>query len=76
CDKTPNSSEPGIEPVSIQLEHKHTNPYTGRDNARWDRWFIKSFPTSILREMVSGTVSAEMLSQTCRSNLVIESFPT
>ncbi|GBL92407.1 hypothetical protein AVEN_176225-1, partial [Araneus ventricosus] len=36
-----------------------------------DRWFMKSF----LRQscgMVSGPVSSEMLSQTCRSNLVGE----
>ncbi|GBN10425.1 hypothetical protein AVEN_201385-1, partial [Araneus ventricosus] len=27
-DKTPNSSEQRIELVFIQLERKHTNPYT------------------------------------------------
>ncbi|GBN54228.1 hypothetical protein AVEN_2717-1, partial [Araneus ventricosus] len=50
CDKISNSSEPGIGPAFIVLEGKRNNHYTGRGYPQWDRWFIKSFPTSILRE--------------------------
>ncbi|GBO06943.1 hypothetical protein AVEN_148104-1 [Araneus ventricosus] len=34
----------------MEFEGKRTNHYTGRGFTAWDRWFIKSFPTSILRE--------------------------
>ncbi|GBO22513.1 hypothetical protein AVEN_29474-1 [Araneus ventricosus] len=47
CDKTTNSR---IEPAFIELEGKRTNHYTGRGYTRWDRWFVKSFLTSIVRE--------------------------
>ncbi|GBN93684.1 hypothetical protein AVEN_110322-1 [Araneus ventricosus] len=50
CDKTSDSSEPGIEPAFTEFEGKLTNHYTGWGYTRWDRWFIKSSPTSILRE--------------------------
>ncbi|GBN24707.1 hypothetical protein AVEN_248705-1 [Araneus ventricosus] len=50
CYKTSSSFQPEIKPVFRELEGKHTNHYTGRGYTRWDRRFIKSFPTSILRE--------------------------
>ncbi|GBN46650.1 hypothetical protein AVEN_220978-1, partial [Araneus ventricosus] len=49
--KTSNSSEAGIEPEFVELEGKRNNPYTGWDYTRWDKWFIKSFPTSILGDL-------------------------
>ncbi|GBN93668.1 hypothetical protein AVEN_63281-1 [Araneus ventricosus] len=48
--KISNDSEMGIEPAFIEVEGKRNNHYTGRGYIRWDKWFIKSFPTSILRE--------------------------
>ncbi|GBM08172.1 hypothetical protein AVEN_84841-1 [Araneus ventricosus] len=50
CDKTLNSFEPGIEPAFIELEGMRNNHCTGQRYTQWDRWFIKCFPTSILRE--------------------------
>ncbi|GBN85276.1 hypothetical protein AVEN_131562-1 [Araneus ventricosus] len=50
CDETTNSAEPGIEPAFLELGGKRKHHYTGRGCARWDRLFIKSFPTSILLE--------------------------
>ncbi|GBL87535.1 hypothetical protein AVEN_21160-1, partial [Araneus ventricosus] len=49
-DKTSNSYEVGIGPAFIALEGKRTNHYNGRSCTRGDRWFIKIFPVSILRE--------------------------
>ncbi|GBN26561.1 hypothetical protein AVEN_210126-1 [Araneus ventricosus] len=39
-----------IEPAFIELEGKRNNHYTGRGYTRWDRWFMKSLSTSILRD--------------------------
>ncbi|GBN02150.1 Uncharacterized protein K02A2.6 [Araneus ventricosus] len=50
CDKTANSSKPGLEPAFLELKGKHTNQYAGRGYTRWAKWFIRSFPTSILGE--------------------------
>ncbi|GBL95953.1 hypothetical protein AVEN_227173-1 [Araneus ventricosus] len=50
CDKTSHASEPGIKPAFVGLEGKCNNHYTGRGYTGWDRQFIKSFPTTILRE--------------------------
>ncbi|GBM52947.1 hypothetical protein AVEN_111302-1 [Araneus ventricosus] len=59
-------------PSLLDLESKHNNHYTGRGYTRWDRWFIKKLIHLIFVGMVSETVCAEMLSRTCRSNLVGE----
>ncbi|GBM77981.1 hypothetical protein AVEN_105446-1 [Araneus ventricosus] len=48
--QTSNPSEPGIEPVFLELEGKRNNQYNGRGCIRWDRRFMKSLSTSILRE--------------------------
>ncbi|GBN57785.1 hypothetical protein AVEN_255983-1 [Araneus ventricosus] len=61
CDKTSHSSEPGIELAFIDLEGKSNNHHTGRGYTRWNRWFMKSFPTTIFAGMVSETVCEEML---------------
>ncbi|GBM74654.1 hypothetical protein AVEN_220813-1, partial [Araneus ventricosus] len=50
CDKTTNSSEPGIEPALLELKGKRHNHHIGCGYRRWNRWFIKSSPTSILQE--------------------------
>ncbi|GBM39721.1 hypothetical protein AVEN_47525-1 [Araneus ventricosus] len=48
--QTSNSTEPEIEHAFLELEGKRNNHYTGWGYTRWDRWFIKSLSTSILRE--------------------------
>ncbi|GBM86024.1 hypothetical protein AVEN_120338-1 [Araneus ventricosus] len=48
--QTSKSSEPVIEPAFIELEGKRNNHYNGRGYTQGDRWFIKGFPTLILRE--------------------------
>ncbi|GBM79389.1 hypothetical protein AVEN_189117-1, partial [Araneus ventricosus] len=50
CARTSNPSGLGIEPAFIELEGSLYNHYTGRGYTRWDRWFIKIFPKSILPE--------------------------
>ncbi|GBO29967.1 hypothetical protein AVEN_174956-1 [Araneus ventricosus] len=72
CDKTSQSSDPGIELAFIELESKHNNNYTERGYTPWDMWFRKSFPAPNFAGMVFKTVCAAMLSWTCRTNLVGE----